>query len=164
MTHPQPSPTSETALAPMPAAPDVLAPFRDGSHPDYWTSLPLDTDQGKALVLAARLNKLPELREGVGRRVNLAHVLMHPAEKHDDKTGETIDLLRMVLIDADGSMHECYATGVSKALRVLFQTFGPPPWPKGLPLTVRQVKTSRGYLMLSLEYTPEPEHANGRKR
>lgn len=59
--------------------------------------------------------------------------------------GEITGAIRVALITHDGKVYAFVSDGVAASLGELVQLLGYKPWPAGMPIKLRQIKTRRGF-------------------
>lgn len=95
----------------------------------------------KLAVLDATTNSLA-LSENLGKRINLANIVVQAIEMTDEDTGELATVPRTILIDADGTAYHAISKGVFRAVENIIGIVGAPKtWPNPLPVVVAQEGT-----------------------
>lgn len=120
-----------------------------------WTSLPLDTDQGKRLAMVAATGACEPLANHIGEVIEVKDVLVHGVDLADQQTGEISTHARVVIFGPDGAAYQAVSEGIIKALRYLASLYGPPSWSPALKLIPRQLSTKGGRRYFTLEVAPE---------
>ena len=90
------------------------------------------------------------LSDMTNKRVSIQHVLAHRVEAISED-GEPLELIRCVLVDADGKSYSASGLGVYKSMRNLFGFYGQPPYTPPLVVEVVPVKTRRGFTTFALQ-------------
>ena len=110
-----------------------------------------DTQAEKIATLKA-VTSAKSLGDHIGEVINLAHVVTQAVSIVDDVTKEEKDVVRVVLIDADGSSYAAVSDGIMGSLRDIFGVLGNPnTWAEPLPVTVAEVKGRRGFKFFKIE-------------
>lgn len=86
-----------------------------------------------------------KIDDHIGEVFNLRDVVAHPVRLVDEKTGEVTDSVRTILIMEDGSTYAAVSEGIVGSLSKLFAIVGAPTYEPALPITVKKLKTRRGY-------------------
>lgn len=121
-----------------------------GGGSAYWCSLVPKTEEQQAQVFAMREGEHKSLKESVNLTVDLVHVLAHDVTIQKE-TGEIIEGIRIVLLDADGTTYACVSQGIRDTLRTLFQVYGTPDtWKSPKRFTVKLLPLSGGRQILKL--------------
>lgn len=128
----------------------IPAWFMPAGGLDYFTSLRADSDENESLIYNARQGEGETLADMVGQEFDLAHFLVHQAEK-ELPDGEVATLVRIVLITPDGRCLSTFSDGVMGSLKTLFGTRGLPPYAKPVRFKVATRKTGKGFKLLILE-------------
>lgn len=110
------------------------------SEVKFWTSLKNDTFADKALIFKAMQDADFDSVSIEGAVFRVQHVLLHPAEKVNAKTGELEKWKRIVLIDPSGATLSFGSEGVYRAIGTLIYLFGKPPWQNGIPVKLRRTR------------------------
>lgn len=129
---------------------EAFNPFKDdGQH--YWCTWDETTPEGKQRL--ARCIQAPDVKieEAIGQTLVVCHAFGQIVSIPDEATGEVFQVPRTVLILLDGSTVSTCSESVPTALGWIGKIFGQPPWPKGLPIQVRQKRSRRGRVFYELE-------------
>lgn len=103
------------------------------------------TMKSKADIFNAVNSPDRKLSEYIGEVINLKDIVAHPIQLVDENTGELLDALRVVLIDADGTSYEAVSNGVSNAINRILQIFGQPDtWAEPIKVKAIQKQTRNG--------------------
>lgn len=133
---------SDAPLVPSPEGTSgALAPvgIPDLSKPAYWCSVPGTTPESKMLRYAAAEGDSEKMDQVVNTEIVITNLLIKPITKVEP-TGEVKDLLRMVLLLADGKMVGTCSKVVMSALRTMMTEWGLPPWEPGIRVKVTSVQ------------------------
>jgi len=95
-------------------------------------------------VVALMQGQAAQLADIIGKEINVEHVLAHSVETVSEE-GEITALLRIVVVDADGTAYATTAAGIRESIRLLAKFYGLPPWKGGLKVKVESIKTRRGF-------------------
>lgn len=140
----------QRALSPV-ADSGTLQQLLSGEQNKIWTSLDVTTPQGKLVAFNASQSSDDELLDNVGQRIKVAHLMISNATKIDAETGEELPLVRLVLIEDDGSTYQTFSAGVLKSIRNLIGLYGVPPWLPPLEVEVQRLKLGNGHQLLQLK-------------
>lgn len=134
--------------------------------PAIWCSLKATDDASVSNVLRWKNTKSERLSDYLNREVVAQHVLCHPVEFVDEKTGEIEHGIRTVIIDPSGNTVACVSEYARKSLDEIVTYKGLPPWNPPLTLIPRQQDTRRGkrILILELAAPPQPVAAKSKGR
>ena len=83
----------------------------------------------------------------IGKIINVKDVFVEEVRFADEETGEITFAPRIVVIDTNGESYQAVSVGVMSAFKKLFQLFGQPTWPEGIPLEVKQVKNGKNNIL-----------------
>lgn len=99
----------------------------------------------KAAIFNAVNSPDRKLSEYIGEVINLKDIVAHPIQLIDENTGELLDALRVVLIDANGTSYEAVSNGVANAINRILQIFGQPDtWAEPIKVKPVQKQTRNG--------------------
>lgn len=102
-------------------------------------------------TLNAVTNAVP-VSEHIGETINLTHCVFQAVTIVDDKTGESTDTVRTVLLDSDGNAYAAVSDGLLGSLRDVFGIMGQPDtWPEPLPVQVVEKRGRSGFRFMKLE-------------
>jgi hypothetical protein len=104
------------------------------------TSLDLSNNRHARMFVRATSAEIPALADSIDTQINVEHAIAHGVILYDDKTKSHSNAIRLVLIEADGSMLQCVSKGAWDSLRKITLVYGPLPWKGGKPLIARSVK------------------------
>lgn len=108
---------------------------------DTFTSLDLQTLQGRIDLAEAIIGQADKLDGWLNREVIIRDVFMCPAQKMDTDSGEMSFFTKVVLFTTEGERIFTGSRGVIKSLEVAAFVMGRPPW-TGLRGTLRRVTTT----------------------
>jgi hypothetical protein len=102
-------------------------------------------------VAAAVANSVP-LNEHINKTIQLRHFVAQATEivDRESKTGELLPVVRLILIDEDGTAYHAISGGLFKSIENLIGILGKPAyWPGAVPVKVAQEGTpGRKYFTL----------------
>lgn len=128
-----------------------LSQIMAGPRADYWASWPVATIADRVTVHNARNKDAVQLDTVMGQTLMIRGVIAHLASVEDKESGEVQELVRCVLIGADGTCYSCCSMGVRESVRDLMSNFGEGPWEPPLPLIPHTGKTRQGFRVFKLE-------------
>jgi hypothetical protein len=105
----------------------------------------------KKATLNAVTNAEP-LADHLGETINLVHCVFQAVTIADEKTGETNDTVRTVLLAEDGKAFAAVSEGILGSLRDIFGIMGQPAtWPEALPVQVVEKRGRSGFRFMKIE-------------
>ena len=113
----------------------------------FYTSMKGDTVEEKAKLFNAMNNPDKRISDMIGKIINVKDVFVEEVRFADEETGEITFAPRIVVIDTNGESYQAVSVGVMSAFKKLFQLFGQPTWPEGIPLEVKQVKNGKNNIL-----------------
>lgn len=113
----------------------------------FYTSMKGDTVEEKAKLFNAMNNPDKRISDMIGKIINVKDVFVEEVRFADEETGEVRFAPRIVVIDTNGESYQAVSVGVMSAFKKLFQLFGQPTWPEGIPLEVKQVKNGKNNIL-----------------
>ena len=113
----------------------------------FYTSMKGDTVEEKAKLFNAMNNPDKRISDMIGKIINVKDVFVEEVRFADEETGEITYAPRIVVIDTNGESYQAVSVGVMSAFKKLFQLFGQPTWPEGIPLEVKQVKNGKNNIL-----------------
>ena len=116
---------------------------------DVYCSIP-NTPENRAKIVRLLQAGSTSLSDMVNKKVAIQHVLAHRVEAISED-GEPLELIRCVLVDAEGKAYSASGLGVYKSMRNLFGFYGQPPYSPALVVEVAPVKTRRGFTTYALQ-------------
>ena len=135
--------TDNNALVPAGnKAQEVVTGFQSGTS-NLYSSFNSEDRAGKLKLLSAITDAAP-LNENLDKRIDLENIVLQATTLTDDETGEVSDVVRIILIDADGSAYAAISGGLLKSLQNITGIFGDPStWSEPLPIKVTEVRSKR---------------------
>lgn len=112
-----------------------------------------ETEEEKKVLYNAMNNPDKRIEEVINIPINIRDVYAEQLEFIDEKTGEVMPGVRIVLIDTDGVSYGCASKGIYSALCKLFKVFGKPTWENGItviPITQQSRRENRKIYTLKL--------------
>lgn len=101
--------------------------------------------KSKAAIFNAINSPEKKIADCIGDTIHLTDIVAHPIKLVDEKTGEVIDSMRMVLIDKEGIGYEAVSSGLVNAVMRIIQIFGQPDtWEEPIPVRPIQKATRNG--------------------
>jgi hypothetical protein len=79
--------------------------------------------------------------------MQLRHFYCHQVEMTNSQSGEMVNTIRTVLIDADGTPYQFVSQGIATGLDVIRQNFGDGPWVPPIKITVEATKAPKGKVL-----------------
>lgn len=120
------------------AKPDIM---QFGSNDNRLaTSLDLTKQENKKIIMNALQECDAKLVEQVNKRIRIRDYVVHDVTKLEEKTGELIPLVRLVVIDELGCTYECTSVTLLNSMQRLAWVFGKPPWNPPLEVEVKHRK------------------------
>ena len=99
----------------------------------------------KARIFNAVNSPDKKISDCIGETILLKDIVAHPVLLTDEETGEAIEAMRMVLVDADGISYEAVSGGLANAVQRILQIFGQPDtWEAPIPVKPVQKGTRNG--------------------
>lgn len=124
----------------------------DGQVRRLATSIDLTTEAGRKLYNSCFGECDFQLTEQVNATIAIQDYLIHEYSKLDDRTGEVKDLVRLVLLSADGKSYQCSSAGIINSVRRAAFVYGRPPWKPERRATVKfKTKAGRNIFWLDFE-------------
>jgi len=109
-----------------------------------------DSFADKVSVLKAVTDALP-ISENLGKPIALRNVVAQIVEIADDKTGITVEAVRVILVDEDGTAYAGVSDGLFKSIQNIFGILGmPDSWPEGLRVAVVEKKSRNGFKFFTI--------------
>lgn len=91
------------------------------------------------------------LNDHLGEVLSITDMVAHPIELEDEVTKETIQAMRVVLLDKDGVAYHSVSGGVVSSLQKIIGIVGQAPWTPALELSCVEVKTRKGFKTMTLK-------------
>lgn len=99
----------------------------------------------KARIFNAVNSPDKKVSECIGDTIQLTDVVAHPIWLTDEKSGELVEAMRMVLVDDQGISYEAVSGGLVNAVQRILQIFGQPEtWETPIPVKPIQKGTRNG--------------------
>lgn len=99
----------------------------------------------KARIFNAVNSPDKKIADCIGETIQLTDIVAHPIWLTDENTGETIEAMRMVLVDDKGISYEAVSGGLVNAVQRILQIFGQPDtWETPIPVKPIQKGTRNG--------------------
>ncbi len=123
-------------------------------------SFNLTTPEGRDLLQRCEEAPDAQIRSIVGELFEIKHVYAKVVDKIDEQTGEAFPILRICLVNKEGTIVACASDGIRESLVRLMAGHGFPPWNDGIRVAFKQ-RSTRGprvrlYLMELID-KPKPE-------
>lgn len=133
---------------------DVMAKVRslnDGNVSIYSTVEGNDFNAQKATLNA--ITNSEAIVDHTGKKIMLKNFVIQASTMIDDETGEERDILRTILIAADGKAYHAVSDGLFKALQNFTAILGhPSTWPdEGVGVVAQEIKGRRGFRFLTIK-------------
>ena len=109
-----------------------------------YCSFNANTREGKVALYTAMNNPTFRVEEKLNCTIALKDIYAEAVQFVSDKTGEVIDSVRIVLIDAEGNSYGCCSKGMFSALKKLIHVFGAPTWEEPILVQPYQTPTRNG--------------------
>lgn len=123
------------------SAANAIQSLADGKQ-TVFSTITGDDFTAKMTVLNATTASKP-LSENLGKKINLANVVVQIIEMADEQTAELRDVPRTILIDADGTAYHAISSGVFRAVENILGILGKPhTWPA--PVAVKVLQEGQG--------------------
>lgn len=133
---------------------DVMAKVRALSEgaPMIYSTVGGDDFESKKVTLNAVTNAEP-VSEHLNKKIMLRDFVIQATTMIDDESGEERDILRTILIAADGKAYSAVSDGLFKSLQNYTALLGHPSvWPEGgVAVVVSEVKGRRGYRFMTIK-------------
>lgn len=120
----------------------------------FWSSIDGRDPRKRVLLYQALDGDSDGFESIIGESVRLTDVVAAHRSVLNDKTGELTQYTRVCLILADGRCVAGGSGGVRRSLANLFGCFGLPPWPDGIPVSLKQIALPDGKRMYKLIVDP----------
>ena len=118
----------------------------------FFCSIPNDGSRAATVAIYNAINNKGEsLDDHKGEVINMVNVAAHPVSLTDEKTGEVINALRMVIIDDQGRNFDAVSQGIASSMEKIFAIVGPAPFDPPLAIKVVEQKTRSGFKTNTIE-------------
>ena len=127
---------------------ESIATLRSGAG--VFSTISGDDMASKVKTLNAMTAAEP-ISEHLNKPIKLANFVCQAVEINDEKTGESLDAVRVILIDDQGKSYAAISDGIMGSLRDLVSILGEPSvWESPLPVKVIEQKSRKGFRFFSL--------------
>lgn len=106
----------------------LLAQFESGNNTAFFSSIVNDGSRETTIKIYNALTDTEQLREYINVPLDIVDVMAHPVELVDEKTGEVVQAIRTILVDADGTAYAAVSEGIRSSISRLVQIAGSLPW------------------------------------
>lgn len=114
-------------------------------------SMVAKTDTEKAQLFSVMNNPEYRLADEVNEVITMKDVFAEIVSITDKKTGEIVDVPRIVIIDENNKGHQCVSKGIFSAIQKIFMIYGVPTYNVPLKLKVTGInKDTNRILTLSV--------------
>lgn len=118
---------------------------------NVYSSFKGDDFDTREKVLDATTNSAP-VSEHLGKKINLANIIIQSVEMADDKTGELSEQPRIILIDTDGNSFHAISGGLLRSVENILGILGEPhQWPRPITVVVEEKKGNNGYKFFTMK-------------
>lgn len=122
-----------------------IADFHAPQEQQIFTTVKGDDRKAKVKVYNAISAPDKKIAECIGEVIEIKDFVVHPVTLLDENTGELVNMLRTVIISADGTSYEAVSIGVANSLQRLISFVGEPStWEEPLFVKIKQKKTRNG--------------------
>lgn len=98
------------------------------------------------------ISKPAKISEMVNKRIRVAHIYIEAIEITNQKTGERVNVPRIVLIDDKANGYQAVSVGIYESIRRIIHMFGEPDtWQKPLTVEVKHISLKNGGHTYNLE-------------
>ena len=133
------------------AGADMMAGLLNSDNA-FFSSIPNDGTRASLAKIYNAVNSADEkIDDHINEVMELVDVVAHPITITDEKTGEVIDTLRVVLVMADGATYQAVSQGIVSSLSKLFAIVGKPSYNPPLPIKVVKQQTRSGFKTNTIE-------------
>lgn len=130
------------------------------STPQAVTNLSNDDPESELAMVRAMGKADFQVRQAVGRIMEIVGYVIHPAELTDQRTGEVKCKLRCVLLCRDGSTVSTMSNGVLRVVRVLATTRKQGRWNPPVRAEIKEYPLEGGKTYCILNVLPAQLQAN----
>lgn len=128
---------------------DKMAMLSSGAG--VYTTIVGTTLEARKSTLNAVTNAEP-IADHLGETINLVHVVAQAVTVVDEKSGESNDTVRTILLADDGKAYAAISEGLLGSLRDIFGIMGEPnTWPEPLPVQVVEKRSRSGFRFMKIE-------------
>lgn len=121
------------------------------NRPTLYTSIKGEDFETRKRVLAA-LGASAKVDDNLGKAFMLKDVIVQSIEMPDERTGELVNVPRVILIDDKGGAMVAVSSGLLRSIQNFIGTLGEPQtWPGAVKVKVVEAKARSGYKFFTLE-------------
>lgn len=114
-----------------------------GGGKGFCSMVAVDTDAKKSLFNAT--SNPTKISSMIGKTIDLMHFYVEVITVVSEKTGEVVNVPRVVLIDAKGNGYQGVSVGLFNAVKRIVSMFGmPETWETPLTVEVQQIELKNG--------------------
>ena len=106
---------------------------------NYFSGKAETFDEKKRLVNAMS-NPDFRIADFINKTINVVDVFVEKSQVESQKTGELVDIPRVVLIDDKGKSYSSLSFGIFNSLKKIISVFGFPTWEDGIPVEVQRIQ------------------------
>lgn len=130
------------------ASVSLLDDFKDPKS-KFFCSIVDDGTRDSKIAIYNAINSADEnVADHIGEILEIKHIVAHPVQLVDEKTGEVVHALRCVLIDKNDKAYQAVSGGIANSLTRIMGIMGDPSdgsWEKNpVKMKIKQVKTRNG--------------------
>lgn len=135
---------------------DKIGTISNGAMSFYST---LDqTDPAAKLAMVDAVTNSEPLADHLRETINLKDFILQATTMIDEKTGEEQPILRVILIDADGSAYHAISDGLFRSLQTYTGLLGhPSTWAEPVPVIVDEKRGRSGFRFMTIKLAPAEE-------
>lgn len=135
-----------------------------GDHSTKVVSTFVDVDEETALEVFAAVSDAEQLEAHLGEIIALENVVFQAIVIEDQITKEPVDLIRTILLTADGAAYATTSTSVFKSLETMFAILGKPhTWKAAKEVVVISKKAKLGSFYSLVPVTKKMREAATKK-
>lgn len=132
----------------------VIAPKNDltlqeelgRNNEEFYCSMKVETMEDRKNVFNAMGKCDYRLSDCLNKTINLKDVIAQRYTSVDEETGEVIEKVRTIFIDADGTTYASASKGLFSSLKKLFALMGmPDTWESPIAIQVAETTTKQGF-------------------
>ena len=122
-----------------------------GGQPMVYSTIQGDDFESKKAILNAVTDAEP-VSDHIGETIMLKDFVIQGTTMIDDETGEERDIIRTILVSADGKAYAAVSDGLFKILQTFTGLIGHPSvWPaEGVGVKIEERKGRRGFRYMTL--------------
>lgn len=118
-----------------------------------FNSLPNATRRDQLATYNLIAGESASLMDHLKEPIQVRDLVIHKMDQIDAETGERSEMIRIILVDAEGCSYSAVSIGVLNCLKKMIKLVGPPTWDPPIELTPRTVRTAAGRTLLLLSAT-----------